>query len=277
MLNVIQNTIGGNKVNSSTFEGFLNKFSGAVLGLSTMHLDSDYSGYCIEVRRSSDSTPLDIGFVNNVLDTAALLTFAGGGDAFVSKWYYQNGSGLVASQSFASKQPKIVDAGSIISENGVPALEFDGVDDQLDITPIDVGSVSFLSMIYKSVRSSADDYVLYGDSGRTRFRLFDSEIKIYINSAQYAYAATDGWDNQYLYQLQATSSLSLSVYRNDTQIGTAQTIPSGDNMIIGSIGYGLTIRATDGLMQEVILYDTDQSSNRADMAIDINSRFNIYN
>ena len=42
---------------------------------STRKLRSAYAGQCMNVRRSSDNATQDIGFVNNVLDTASLLTF----------------------------------------------------------------------------------------------------------------------------------------------------------------------------------------------------------
>jgi len=57
------------------------------------------------------------------------LVDAGGAnyDAFVSKWYDQSGNLNDASQSGASKQPQIIDAGSVIQENRRPALKANGV------------------------------------------------------------------------------------------------------------------------------------------------------
>ena len=57
------------------FEGMLNLFPNASLGLSLDKLDKNYTGSAIKVRRSSDNDELDIGFVNNELDTASLLSF----------------------------------------------------------------------------------------------------------------------------------------------------------------------------------------------------------
>jgi hypothetical protein len=78
---------------------------------STRKLRSAYSGSAIQVRRSSDNTTMDIGFVGNNLDTATLLTFAGSGDAAVSIWYDQSGSGFNLTQATTTKQAKIVVAG----------------------------------------------------------------------------------------------------------------------------------------------------------------------
>jgi hypothetical protein len=103
------------------FEGFLNKFSGANLGLSLELLDKDYPGFCIKVRRSSDNAELDIGFVDEVLDIATLLTFVGSGDAFVTIIYDQVGSNNMT-QTTANLQGQIVSNGSVILKGGKPCI-----------------------------------------------------------------------------------------------------------------------------------------------------------
>jgi hypothetical protein len=99
--------------------------------------DSSYTGKAVNVRRSSDSTTTDIGFVSGALDTAALLAFAGSGDAFVATWYDQSGNGRDITQATAAAQPKIVSAGALVTSGGKPAATFDGVDDCLvNSTPV---------------------------------------------------------------------------------------------------------------------------------------------
>jgi hypothetical protein len=103
------------------FEGFLNKFSGASLGLSLDKLDKNYTGSAIKVRRSSDNAEQDIGFVNNILDTASLLDFVGSGNCFVSIIYDQVGSNNMV-QNTASLQGQIVSNGSVILKGGKPCI-----------------------------------------------------------------------------------------------------------------------------------------------------------
>jgi len=93
--------------------------------------DASYLGKAVNVRRSSDSATMDIGFVGGALDTATLLTFAGSGDAFVVTWYDQSGNGREVTQATAAAQPKIVSAGALVTNGGKPAVSFDGVDDCL--------------------------------------------------------------------------------------------------------------------------------------------------
>jgi|GEM_PF-2679297 len=105
----------------SGFEGMLNLFPNASLGLSLDKLDKNYTGFCIKVRRSSDNAELDIGFVNNELDTASLLDFVGSGNGFVSIIYDQVGSNNMT-QTTANLQGQIVSNGSVILKGGKPCI-----------------------------------------------------------------------------------------------------------------------------------------------------------
>lgn len=97
----------------------------ASVAFSLRLLSSNYTGNAIQVRRSSDNTFQDIGFTaNGDLDTAALKSFAGSGDAFVSIWYDQSGNGNDLSQSTNDYQPEIMKAGVINRENGQPFIRF---------------------------------------------------------------------------------------------------------------------------------------------------------
>jgi len=109
------------KLSGGSFKGLLNKFPGASLGLSLDKLDKNYTGSAIKVRRSSDNNELDIGFVNNELDTASLLTFVGSGDAFVNIIYDQVGSNNMT-QTTSSLQGQIVSSGSVILKGGKPCI-----------------------------------------------------------------------------------------------------------------------------------------------------------
>jgi hypothetical protein len=65
-----------------------------------------YSGNCVRIRRSSDNTEQNFGFVSNVVDTAGIASFIGGGNGFVVTWYDQNGNVVDVSQSTAANQPQ---------------------------------------------------------------------------------------------------------------------------------------------------------------------------
>ena len=81
-----------------------------------------YAGSALRVRRSSDNTEQDIGFVGGLLDTASLATFVGANNGLVSKWYDQSGGGNDFAQATTSLQPSIVSSGTIL-----PGVTTDGI------------------------------------------------------------------------------------------------------------------------------------------------------
>jgi hypothetical protein len=90
---------------------------------SLRKLRTAYTGNAIRVRRSQDNAELDIGFTPNaILNTAALLTFVGANDGFVTTWYDQSGNSRHVTQATAANQPQIVTAGVVNTENGKPVI-----------------------------------------------------------------------------------------------------------------------------------------------------------
>ena len=88
--------------------------------LSYNHLAS--GGKCCRIRRSSDNAEIDIGFVNNgtdyVVDSNAILSFAGAGNAYIVRMYDQSGNGRDRYSGIANRQPFVVASGSLQTHNG---------------------------------------------------------------------------------------------------------------------------------------------------------------
>lgn len=91
----------------------LDDITGAAAAFSMRQIRTAYAGNCLKVRRSSDSTTLDIGFSGGWLDESALLTFCGGGDGFIDTWYDQSTAGVNATQATTTLQPRIVSSGVV--------------------------------------------------------------------------------------------------------------------------------------------------------------------
>ena len=286
-LRVVQtatNSVGSATANSAStsqvapaFTGLLDTYSGAAAAYSLRLLSSTYSGSAIRVRRSDDNAEQDIGFRNNELDTSTLETFSIGSDCFVTTWYDQSGNSNNATNSTAANQPKIVSSGTTITENGKPAIEYDGSGDQLQLSSsIDLSNEFFLPLVYKSNRTSSEDYVLYGDGGASRIRLYQGLYRLYIDNVTYGFStANDNFGTQYLFTNEADDSRNLAVYRNSSQIGSTEVIPIDDNWIIEYLGYGSS-RPITGLLQEVVIYATDQSNYRTGIETNINDYYSIY-
>ena len=258
------------------FTGLLDTYSGAAAAYSLRQLSSAYSGNAIKVRRASDNAEQDIAFANNELDTATLETFASGTDAFVTTWYDQSGNANNATQATASAQPQIVSSGSTILENGKPCVEFDGSDDQLSLSSSlgDVESTTFLTM--KSLNTAEDVPYARGQyytiTMNPSFNSF--EFRDFVNTV---YQSAD---------VTALSQFVSSLYRGansaSLQIAIDGTIQSdtGENGRVsfgsGSIGSASGNWWWNGRVQEIIEYNSNESSNRTGIETNINDFYSIY-
>jgi len=146
------------------FSYLLDTYVGAEQAHSLRLLSSTYIGSCIRVRRSSDNSEQDIGFLNNVLDTISLLSFVGANDAFVVTWYDQSGNALNSLNSTASTQPQIVSSGSIISLNGLPTTAYGVLNEARTIT-----QNSSYSIVFKIDTVSNGNVLFGGGTIRQRF------------------------------------------------------------------------------------------------------------
>ncbi|WP_338644951.1 arabinofuranosidase catalytic domain-containing protein [Flavobacterium sp. KS-LB2] len=99
----------------------------ATVAYSLRKLSTSYSGDAIQVRRSTDNTTQDIGFDGNGdLDTAALLTFVGANNGFVTIWYDQSGNARNLIKTDNNIQPQIVFNGSFKYIGTKVAIDFSG-------------------------------------------------------------------------------------------------------------------------------------------------------
>lgn len=91
---------------------------------SLRKLRTAYAGSCIRVRRSSDNSELDIGFVSDYLDTAALLSFCGVGSGYITVVYDQSANAANRIQTLTVRQPRIVNAGALDLEGAKAKINF---------------------------------------------------------------------------------------------------------------------------------------------------------
>lgn len=107
---------------SAAVVGILDSISNIAAAYSLRQLRGAYSGSAVRVRRSSDSTEQDIGFVAGEFDSGAFSSFIGGGTGYVKTWYDQSGNSRDATQATTGSQPQIV----LSVVNGKPIIRFNG-------------------------------------------------------------------------------------------------------------------------------------------------------
>lgn len=102
---------------------------------SLRSFDSSADPNVVNVRRSSDNATQD--FKASEITDGTLATYVGSGnDGFVTEWYDQSGNNVTATQATASDQPKIVSSGTVVLENGKPAIDMNigGTADRIDVS-----------------------------------------------------------------------------------------------------------------------------------------------
>jgi hypothetical protein len=243
----------------------LDTYTGASGAYSLRKLRTLYTGDAIRVRRANNDEQ-DIGFSNDELDTVSLLAFAGSGDAFVKTFYDQSGNSNDATQTTTASQPKIVSSGSVITENGKPAVEFDGSDDRL-LTGVDLlirGSFSVATATGTGAVFASADFgsEFLRSSSSTQYQLRNNvrmNLATDTTSQSLVYAAND-----------TTSELAVNGATAVTDAGL-QT-DAFDSLALGSG----TAYFLNGNIQEVIIYETNQTDNRTDIESNINTFYDIF-
>ncbi len=255
----------------------LDTYSGASVAYSLRKLSSTYSGSAIRVRRSNDNTEQDIGFSSNALDTAALLSFVGSNDGYVTTWYDQSGNSANATMSTAINQPRIVSSGSVDIVNGKSAILGDGTNDSLRY-----GGLSFTNpltnfMVIDKVGTSG--YFGLFTSGHGFGGAYDLEatgIRAYQNGG--AFTPTYANNNQSLISFKSASSgTDWDLYGNGSQVTNGgENIGTTTGTIVSLFDRTNNTNRTNMYMQEYIVYDADKFSDRADIESNINTYYSIY-
>lgn len=255
----------------------LDTYPNAAAAYSLRKLRTAYTGNAIRVRRSSGiPAEQDIGFVNNVLDTASLLTFCGAGDGFITTWYDQSGNGNNATNSTAIAQPQIVSSGAMILINGKPSIQFDGSNDQLNLgSVITAGASSFNSFVAKRA-ASGDNFLALSKKDTIGYLLGSISNTYYYQpkTTQYqASSATDTTTNQLLITGQNNAG-TMSIFKNGSTItSTASNLTYSPTIDTVGRYSGLFSKCN---IQETIFYNTNQSTNRSGIESNINTFYTIY-
>lgn len=256
----------------------LDDYAGATVACSLRKLKSTYTGYAIRVRRSSDDTEQDIGFVNNLLDETALINFVGNGgsdNGFVVKWYDQSENSDF-SQPIASEQPKIVDAGTVIKINSKSAIRFDGSNDNLiRVGFVSVASSSYMTSVAK--RNSSGSILVTLAGNQYLFTLF-SDNNYYLQASTAGYQASNSTDttNSQILLTGLNNGTSQKMYKNGSEISSSFVSFSLDQTAFKIGQYGNFGQYHAGEIQEVVFYNSNQETNRSGIELNVNTYYAVY-
>jgi hypothetical protein len=293
------------------FVGLLDLFPNAAAGYSLRLLRKDYSGGLVRVRAwdglanqgeadvmayrvSANEYVLDLNSTLENLDATAISrglttsdtladlvsTGASDYDGLTSAWYDQSLSND-ATQSTAARQPKIVDAGVLVTENGKPAVSFDGVNDYFAFTtPTTLSGEFFITTALNCDPVGTASTLLNNQTGfNDRVRLLSTGIiQTRISGSLYSYFSSFTPNIRNLLTIQRDSADSLAIYVNSSSKG-AYTDGNDWTGILGYLGSNHAQSAGlfyNGNIQEFIAYNLDKSANRTAIETNINTFYSIY-
>jgi hypothetical protein len=272
----------------------LDDYPNAAAAYSLRKLDKDYAGNCIRIRRTDNNTESDIGFVNNYLDTTAIKNFCGSGSgATIVTWFDQSGNGRDASQSTAVNQPTImslnfefgtIDAVSssekaivFITANARLINNFSTISQPISVFTYarkDNVTTAAAGTIYDSYNNTASILFYTGTTEATNNRWALGQ------SGALLQGTTSGTTNPSIFST-LHNSTSSSIHINGQSYVSGNAGTNGLNgLSIGNlrgnpspivIGY-----VFGGRIGELIIYGSNQSSNRTGIETNINSYYSIY-
>ena len=263
----IENNINA-EYNVWATSGLLADYPNASVAYSLRNL-SNKTTNVVRVRRSSDNT--EQNFTSTEITDGTLATFTGANDGFVTIWYDQSGYSNNATQSTASEQPKLVTNGVVELDNGKPCLRYDTTgNDSFNLTQRLTDARSTFSVVNFVYNSGDLTQYLFGDSGRYDYASGNDTLL----SSQYAASFVKLGDNK----VNNISSDFTTTARPLVQslVSMIHTSSAGRISRISDDRNLSQSRSLQGKLQEIIIYSTDQSSNRTGIETNINNEYTIY-
>jgi hypothetical protein len=261
--------------------GLLIDYPGAAAAYSLRQLRSNYTGSAIGVRIDTTGQPeYNIGFVDGELDVATLEGYCTGGlNAYVKTWYDQSGNGHNFAQTTASLQPQIVSGGTYLQ-----SINMDNTDDYM------VAVSNYTAQIQQSIFTV---FQRGGISSGQRPLLASNNLNdcgiFSVASAQTTLFYNPNRRQGSVSNINYPSSIALYSFfktnngnATDVLFAFVNSVSSGNKS--GTLtGNAITLNylnrvgtADDKKIKEIIIYTSDQSSNRTSIETNINDFYSIY-
>ncbi len=207
-------------------------------------------------------------------------------NGFVETWYDQSGSGNNATQTTASKQPKIVSSGTIIKNvKGFPSVKFESANStQLDIGKIidninsasayvvqqkDTGDTSRLAGFAQGTSSNNSRFYLtfYGSNGSLpNFGYNDEPDKISFGTT------ATGTCNMYS---AFSGDTNIEAFKNGSSVGTTALVDQANTTTNSKIGAISSSFLFDGNISEIFITTKKLQDDAATINSDVTSYYNL--
>ena len=274
-------------------KGLLDEFSGAAAAYSLRNLSLLSDLAVVRVRRDNDDAEQD--FTATEVSDGTLAAWVGAGNnGFVRTWYDQSGNGNNTEQATTAAQPAIVLSGSLITQGSKPAISTGAVTDSFLQVPDGISASNYTASIFIAAKSNVATYTSGAGSARLANTAFDgTDNRFYFGTNRLASPQSilsANYDfNFYLYSSAATFGTSPFVFSSTATATYAFAHFNSQQCFSGSISptnTGITNQTVsvggfgsnywDGLYQEFILYQSDQSTNRNAIEANINAHYGFF-
>jgi hypothetical protein len=197
------------------------------------------------------------------------------GNGFVVTWYDQSTNGNNATQATAGRQPIIVSSGVVNLLNNKPSVLSNTTLTALRTISNFTYSQIYISTVFNRIARVGVNDSLYIWDG-TPFN------QLYSNSS--FWTGFPGVNQNTNIPLSVNQKLLTQNYNgvtnlyfeNSNQTSSANLSFNVSNRALEFFGYQPLNYGTRGNIQEIIIYPTDQSTNRTGIETNINSHYNIY-
>ena len=251
----------------------LDTYTSARAAYGVHKLRTAYTGDAFVIRRSNDNATQSITYLaTGEVDEASITSFVGANSAYIQTWFDQSVNAFHISQSTTSRQPRIVNAGTIDKINGKVAPYFDGTQTlNRAAGDISIKDLRFANFIFQRPTS-----VLNGDFGAviaTEYNDSNGFWLGYLNGSskrwQFWVKASNNGTSTYdmVVNQQSIVSINLEVGTNlskrwiDTQLDVTVTYGdlSGTSTSAFSVGgQGATNEYRfNGYIQDVVIWDVN--------------------
>jgi hypothetical protein len=219
-------------------------------------------------------------------------------DGFVKTWYDQSVSdqsdagstptGNHATQATADNQPKIVSAGSLVTLNSKPSLEFDGTDDTLSASVALSNHPLTLMAVTELVDGSSPEGGIVSVTAGTSTSSYNA-LRVF-SSNTFTLTTRSPNLNESLTLASTTNPLlmtgiiktasSAEGFKDGTSAGTLTGTRdnwTSNSLLIGALRYsgGVTNLHAQVFSSEIIVYDSDQTDNRTAIEANIGETYSI--
>ena len=272
----------------------LDNYPGAEFAFSTRLLSSTYNGACMRVRRSSDGAQSDIQFTSDgYLDQASIETFRGAStEVQIMEWYDQSGNNMVLSQADYGNAPEIYAGGAYKTSLGKYAGSFDNqwlISSNYDPSMLNDSSWFIVNTPLTNPGTQDGCMVQAQEFDGTNWRV---DVMGFRDGGFFTRLTQDAANNQLNgYDFSTTTSSVVSniidtsavsnvfkfnnSVKTDSNNGRSNT-GQGAKVTLGRSGNVATGTSAEFLLNEMIYYDNDQTSNEAGILDDINEFYSIY-